>query len=157
MLSRESGDLIRAGASLTILTILFGITAFIGVMMLVAPDAKPGVRVTGAVVAAIFGFMTVRSRLVGVLVQDSDLVIRHWFRSRWIPWQQITKFRTAPGLSASPTHTLYVDLQDGTNIRVQELSANALIHRGRSPVHEAVDLLEKERSRRMGGCDAESN
>lgn len=150
MLSQESGYLIRAGVSLTMLMILYGITTFIGVLMVVTPDAKPGVRATGVVVAGIFGYLTIRSRSVGVRVQNSGLLIRHWFRSRQVPWQEIAEFRAAPGSSALPTHALHVYLRDGTNIRVQELSASALIHRDQSLVHEAADLLEKERGRRCG-------
>ncbi len=124
-------------------------------MMTVYPDAEPGVRATGVVTAGAFGFLTFRSRVIGVEVQDAYLVIRLWFRTRRVPWQEIAEFRRGRADSVTPYHTLYVHLRDGSNIRVQTLSASANLRGGQIIIDEAVDRLEKERNCRCSRPEIE--
>lgn len=123
--------------------------------MTVFPDAEPGVRATGLVTAGAFGFLTFRSRVIGVEVQDAYLVIQHWIRTRRVPWQEIVEFRRGSAPSFIPRYALYVHLRDGSNIRVHELSASANLRGGQIIIDEVVDRLEKERNRRCSRPEIE--
>lgn len=140
---------VQARASVITTTLLWGGTAAVGVCMTVAPGAKPGVRITGVLIAAVFSSLAVRARRAGIWADDNGIAIHHWVRTVRIPWGQVGGFRVGPGSNlVQPTQTLYVDLADGRSIRVQEVSASGIVHRGRSFVHDGAEALERELNRR---------
>lgn len=139
----------QACASIFAMALIFGGTALVGAGMVATPSAEPGVRVTGAFMVAVCGFLARNALRAGVWIEEDGVTIRHWVRSRHLRWQDIAGFSVGGGTNLlQPTHTLHVHLADGRDVRVQEMSASALIHRGTSFVHEAVEALEAERRQR---------
>lgn len=79
------------------LTILFGCVVVAGVGMAIAPGAKPGVRATGIAIFIGGGAIIRRVRESGVRVVDDGIVVCQFFRTRQIPWSDISGFRVGPG------------------------------------------------------------
>jgi hypothetical protein len=125
--------------------VLCGLVVVTGVGMLATGDAPPGVRITGACIAILSVWLARGALASGVWAGEDGVVVRHLVTSRHIPWTQIKGFSVGPGTNiAQRTHTLYVELKDGQRVRVQEVSASAAIHRGRSHVHDAQAALTRE-------------
>lgn len=148
---------VQAHASVVVLTILSALVLVTGLGMLVAPGAELGVRGTGAAAAVIATAAIHRIRTSGVWAGDEGVLVRHFVSSQHFPWSMVKGFKVGSGNNiAQSTHTLFLDLADGREVRVQEVSASAVVNRGRSPVHDAVDVLNAELQRR-GGAHGPSN
>lgn len=142
---------VQARVSVVALTILSVPVLVAGVGMVIAPGAKVGVRVIGAAVAVIAVTAIHRIRTSGVWAGDDGVLVRRFVGSQRFPWGHVKGFRVGSGSNiAQPTHTLYIELTDGRSVRVQEVSASAVINRGRSHVHDSAALLEGEVQRRRG-------
>jgi hypothetical protein len=134
------------------IVVLAGTTAVVGWAMLLAPGAKPGVRLTGFVVGAFMSAVVWRAPRVGVLIADDGVVVRRWHASQSYGWVDIDAFEVGPGNNAvQPTYTLHLHLKDGRDLAFQALSASALLKR-RTHVHDAVELLNEELARHRPSC-----
>lgn len=128
---------------------VYGLMAFTGLVMVVGAGDEISVRVLG-VVATVGGiYLGVMAWYAGVDFTRDELVINRSIRVERIPWEEIEGFTVAQGgKGVQPTHTLHVELVGGGRVRIQELSASAIVHPERSFVHGFADQLNEELERR---------
>lgn len=95
---------------------------------------------------------------MGVSVSEKGILIRNWFRRRWIPWHEVEAFRfgnsvgelSARELLSSPVLQTYVISKSGDHYVMSGLSATR-INRAESKrrVQAILDQLEIERLRHV--------
>jgi hypothetical protein len=114
-----------------------------GFLMVVSPDATWILRIVGVAIGMAAGLALVRVIRVGVTSNSRGVDVVTWTRTRHVPWNDIETFSVRSGNNAvQPTHTLFIDLKGGTQVRVQVVSASGWL-RAPTYVHRGADELNK--------------
>lgn len=89
------------------------------------------------------GLLAWRTAGSGLTIEDEGVVLHRLLTSSRYEWDIITAFEVGGGVNAvQPTFTLHIRLIDGSDVRVQEVSASALLKR-RTHVHRSVERLNE--------------
>jgi hypothetical protein len=137
----------RSTRSMMAVVALAGMSSLVGWGMLVAPGAAVGVRLVGLGLGAVMSAIAWRATRLGVGIIPGGILIQTWSRSRRYAWDEIDTFEVGDGNNAvQPTYTLHVLLRDNQRLRVQALSASALVKQ-ETHVHRAARELNAELAR----------
>lgn len=103
--------------------------AVIGLSSFSAPsdELPPGLRTFFLVMSALATMVAVRSLRAGVVPQDTQLLVRGFFRTRRLRWSDIQSFGTtgANAMSLISWNSLVVHLRVGKDLKVAEVSGVA--------------------------------
>ncbi len=119
----------------TLSTLLISISclgfALIGAAMALSTDASQldlGGRLLGLILVLLFGGLTLRAIRAGIALGQDGVTVRSIFRTRQLPWTEITNFAVGGSWSIVPWQTVNIERVDGTILNAPELGSLPLRH-----------------------------
>lgn len=106
-------------------------------------------KIVGSAFVSFWLPLAVRIARAGVIPTSEGVIIRGGFRTRKLPWEQISRFGVARGDAPLPSEMIVVELIDGRMLKIGEVSSSTLFRRSPSHVRRVASQLNEE-LRRLG-------